>query len=162
MKPRLLSSSLTAILPAILYIAGAGCSGRHHPPFVPPPSATQPLDPFWQTCQLKKIILSFPAYALHEESVEEFRQDIEKATVGKDPVTGKEYLDWPGDGCHTSATYILDRTEQTIDIVRHYNGFESIPGSLCTPYRRIGKIWKAEADYPVSGELPHMRIGDNP
>lgn len=151
MKPRLLRGCFTDILPTVLYIVRSGCSSRH-----------QSLDPFRQTCQLKKIILSFPAYALHEESVENFRQDIEKATVGKDPGTGKEYLDWPGDGCHTPAIYILDRTGQTLGIIRHYNGFEGIPGSRCTPYRRIGKTWKAEADYPVSGERPHRRIDGNP
>lgn len=146
------------LLLAALSLTGAGCTEQHQLPPAPSIPAIHPIDPFWKTCKLKEIILSFPAYALHEESVAEFRQDIENAAIEKDPETGKEYLEWPGDGCFASATYILDKTGQTLYIVRHYNGFELIPGSWCVPYKRANGAWRAEEGYPASGKRPHERI----
>lgn len=67
---------------------------------------------YWDTRNIKQIILAVDPYTLHEETTADFMRRIDAAPVKKDWRTGEDELTVDADGNYPPRRFVLDRKRQ--------------------------------------------------
>jgi len=106
--------------------------------FVAAPSS---IDDRLDTATTEDYVIALPPFAYHEESVDQFVNQVRQARTGSKENRGKgpDYLFVDGDGCWPSKDFVLDRAQRTLRI-RVYN-WEPGMSDYTETMRRVHGGW---------------------
>lgn len=81
-------------------------------------AAPNSIDGRLDTATIEEYIIALPAFAYHEESVEQFAEHVGRARSeeSKNRGKGSDELFVGGDGCWPSKNFVLDRGRRTLTI----------------------------------------------
>ena len=104
-------------------------------------AAPSSIDERIETASIEDYVVALPPFAYHEESVEQFVEQVRRARTEEKGNRGKgmDYLFVSGDGCWPSKDFVLNRDRRTLKI--RVNNWEPGMTDYTETMRRVPGGW---------------------